>query len=129
MNYAGPGTDLDYNLLNEIKPVDPIDRIALEHDYNYTIHPNEQEVADIIALKKAFDFKPTTFEETINKDIMLVGLGLKELLYNPVAELFNSHSHDNDKPNYLDKHFEETYGSTYDMQDWYKYEQGNQNFF
>lgn len=129
MNYAGPGTDLDYNLLNEIKPVDPIDRIALEHDYNYTIHPNEQEVADVIALKKAFDFKPTNFAETMNKDIMLVGLGLKELLYNPVAELFNSHAHDKDKPNYLDKHFERTYGSSYDMQDWHKHEQGNQNFY
>lgn len=122
MNYSGPGTDLEYNLLHHIKPVDAIDRIALEHDYNYTIHPDEQQEADIIALKKAFDFKPTTPLEYINKDIMEIGLGIKQLLYNPIANLFNDHS-SNNKDNYLIKDFVTTYGAKYDANSWHLFKE------
>lgn len=119
MNYSGPGTDLSYNLQHNVKPVDQIDRIALEHDYNYTIHPNDQTRADIVALKKAFATKPNGILETINKDIMEVGLGLKQLLYNPIHDLFSSKNNDADKPDYLNREFTNIYGEQYDSNSWF----------
>jgi len=61
-NYAGPFTDLIDNLIREVIPVDDADFIAMEHDYDYLMANNVNDVyaADIKFANNAQDFESKT---------------------------------------------------------------------
>jgi hypothetical protein len=51
-NYAGPGTRVFTNILTGVKPTNYLDRVAQEHDVNYTDGTMTQLEADNIMIKK-----------------------------------------------------------------------------
>lgn len=45
-NYMGPGTKLTHNLIDDLLPTDYMDAISLDHDFEYLMAENKQDVLD-----------------------------------------------------------------------------------
>ncbi|RWS18302.1 hypothetical protein B4U80_04933 [Leptotrombidium deliense] len=61
-NYCGPGTNLDYNLKNNIKPVNRVDEACKQHDIRYSSDIPRRE-ADQILLDDINEINNPTFKE------------------------------------------------------------------
>lgn len=53
-NYLGPGTKVIHNYINNVLPVDQLDKIAYEHDWDYLVAENTNE---ILTADKKFNTK------------------------------------------------------------------------
>jgi hypothetical protein len=66
-NYCGPFTDLKYNLENNIKPKNELDRICMNHDIAYSVFKSNTMVPDIMFIRdiKNIDKRLLTLKEKL----------------------------------------------------------------
>lgn len=87
-NYMGPGTKTLHNFDSSYAPVNSTDKLALIHDLDYAIDPTPMGVlkADFDAILAAVTTKPDSFNDTLSRAAMVLGLGTKDLItYNPMV--------------------------------------------
>jgi len=71
-NYLGPGTRFITNLVNDVKPINAIDKIAMYHDLEYVL--GNYDKSDINAMRESLKYP--LFESKL----LQYGLGLRYVL-------------------------------------------------